>query len=197
MYVICHSKLLITIMLRWKMKCTDINGQSCHTYNQLIWVSYSRSSNEAIHSYLVWSVFLLLLWASTGNVSYVFFHKASQGSWPLPHPLISELTMVRALWPLNASPDWKLSTVPEMEPWKSLIYTRLCQKGEKWPSQCQPRLFYSQPRQLPSARHSVLKPACIPPILLVENLSSKWIAPTDNMQPKLHDEYTCHQLLKM
>ena len=34
----------------------------------------------------------------------------------------------------------------------------------------------------------------LPPILLAQNLSSKWIAPTDNMQPKLHDEYTCHQV---
>ena len=34
------------------------------------------------------------------------------GSWPRPHPLI---TMVRALQPVDASPDWKLSTVPGME----------------------------------------------------------------------------------
>ena len=43
----------------------------------------------------------------------------SQGSWPLPHQLISELTMVRTLQPANASPDWKLSTVPEMKPLQS------------------------------------------------------------------------------
>ena len=34
----------------------------------------------------------------------------------------------------------------------------------------------------------------IPPFLLVQNLSSKWIAPTDNMWSKLHHEYTRHQL---
>ena len=39
-----------------------------------------------------------------------------QGSWPLPCPLISKLTMVRALRPVNTSPDWKLPTLPEMEP---------------------------------------------------------------------------------
>ena len=32
--------------------------------------------------------------------------------------------------------------------------------------------------------------------LLAQNLSSKWIAPTDNMWPKLHNEYTRHQWLK-
>ena len=39
-------------------------------------------------------------------------------------------------------------------------------------------------------------PPPIPPILLAQNLSSKLIAPTDNMRPKLHDEYTRHQWLK-
>ena len=45
--------------------------------------------------------------------------------------------MVRALRPVSASPNSKLSTVPEMELLKrqrSLIYTHLCQKGEKWPN---------------------------------------------------------------
>ena len=32
--------------------------------------------------------------------------------------------------------------------------------------------------------------------LVAQNLSSKRIAPTDNMHPKLHDEYTRHQWLK-
>ena len=36
----------------------------------------------------------------------------------------------------------------------------------------------------------------IPPFLLAQNLSSKRIVPTDNMRPKLHDEYTCHEQLK-
>ena len=39
-------------------------------------------------------------------------------------------------------------------------------------------------------------PPPIPPFLLVQNLSSKRIAPTDNMQPKFHDEYTRQQWLK-
>ena len=39
-------------------------------------------------------------------------------------------------------------------------------------------------------------PPPVPPFLLAQNLSSKQIAPTDNMQPKLHDVYTHHQWLK-
>ena len=38
-------------------------------------------------------------------------------------------------------------------------------------------------------------PPPIPPFLLAHNLSSKWIAPTDNMRPKLHDKYTRHQVV--
>ena len=39
-------------------------------------------------------------------------------------------------------------------------------------------------------------PPSIPCFLLAQNLSSKWIAPTDNMWSKLHDEYTHHQWFK-
>ena len=70
--------------------------------------------------------------STSANSTVNFSHQASQDLWPLPRPLISELTMVRALRPVNASPDWKLSTVPEMESLKrqkSPIYSRLCQKG--------------------------------------------------------------------
>ena len=36
-------------------------------------------------------------------------------------------------------------------------------------------------------------PPPIPPFLLAQNLPSKWIVPTDNVRPNLHDEYTHHQ----
>ena len=39
-------------------------------------------------------------------------------------------------------------------------------------------------------------PPLIPPFCQQKNLSSKWIAPTDNMWPRLHDECTHHQWLK-
>ena len=75
-------------------------------------------------------------------------------------------------------------------------------KPEKWPSQCRPRLFYSQPRKLlrmcMAPRAETSPPPPIPLFFLAQNLSSKWIAPTDtrNMRPKLHDEYTRHKWLK-
>ena len=40
------------------------------------------------------------------------------------------------------------------------------------------------------------QPPPVSPFLLAQNLSSKWIAPTDNMQSKLHDKCTRHQWLK-
>ena len=40
-------------------------------------------------------------------------------------------------------------------------------------------------------------PPPIPPFLLVQRLSSKWIVPTDYMWPRLHDEYTRHLWLKI
>ena len=52
-------------------------------------------------------------------------------SWPLPRPLISELTMVRALQPMNASPDCKLSTVPKIQRQRSGFYACLCQEMTK------------------------------------------------------------------
>ena len=35
-------------------------------------------------------------------------------------------------------------------------------------------------------------PLPVPPFLLVQNLSSKWIAPNDNIQPNFNDDYSCH-----
>ena len=45
-------------------------------------------------------------------------------------------------------------------------------------------------------RAEIRPPPPIPPFLLAQNLFSKRNAPTDNMQPKFHDEYTRHQWLK-
>ena len=38
-------------------------------------------------------------------------------------------------------------------------------------------------------------PPPILPLLLAQNVFSKWITQTDNMRLKLHDEYTHHQWL--
>ena len=68
------------------------------------------------YKYFVWSVFPLLLGASTGNFSQRCFHQFSWGSWLWPHPLISEHSLVRDLWPVNTPSDRKVPTVPEMKP---------------------------------------------------------------------------------
>ena len=60
--------------------------------------------------------------------------------------------MVSTVRPVNASPDWKVSTDPEIGPLqgeRSGFRTHLCLQGEKCSSKCQPRPFYSQPIQLP------------------------------------------------
>ena len=44
--------------------------------------------------------------------------------------------------------------------------------------------------------HDAHPPPSFLPCLLVQNLSLKRIAPTDNVQAKLHDKYTRHQWLK-
>ena len=57
----------------------------------------------------------------------------------------------------------------------------------------------NQPRKPPCAQHPMLKPTHLPSshlFLLVQNLSSKQIAPTDNMWPKSDDAKKCHQWLK-
>ena len=93
-----------------------------------------------------------------------------------PHPLISELSMVRALWSANAPPDWKLPTVLD-----GASMPNCANKGKKWFNQCLPRLFYSQggqpPRILP---HKFPHPT----FMLAPNRPSKRFALTDNMWPK-------------
>ena len=67
-------------------------------------------------------------------------------------------------------------------------------QGKKWSSQCQPRPFYSQPRQLPCAWQVMNMPSHLSlsyPFGGI-NLLSKWIVLTDNMQPKSNDHQMCH-----
>ena len=59
------------------------------------------------------------------------------------------------------------------------------------------KAFLSQPRQPPCAWHFTPKPTHLPLSHPKQNLSSKQIVSTGNMWPKLNDEYTCHQWLKI
>ena len=110
--------------------------------------------------------------------------------------------MVRALQPVNASPDWKLTTVSEMHPLKrqsSLIYARLCTKKKREIAKPVPTKVFLQPVKAAAMSTALggepthLHLSCL---FLAQNLSSKRIAPTDNMWPKLHYAYTRHQWLK-
>ena len=83
--------------------------------------SDSHSPSNECHD---WSVLKI---AAMVNPLYTEFHFLELFLWiPLPRPLVSKLTMVRALRRVNTSPDWKLSIVPEMElpewfPWEKYI----------------------------------------------------------------------------
>ena len=46
-----------------------------------------------------------------------------------------------------------------------------------------------------SARAAPHLPPPVPPFLLAQNLSSEWIAPTDNMRLNFDDNYSCHSQL--
>ena len=66
----------------------------------------------------LWISFLVLI--STSASSYIALEtwttaSLTQSLW-VHDPLISELSMVRALWPASAPPDWMLPTSPEMVP---------------------------------------------------------------------------------
>ena len=122
-----------------------------------------------------------------------FFHHASPGWWPWPHPLSSKVIMV-----MNTG---NCPKVPEMEPIQmqdSSFYAPSIKRREMVQPMPTIRCFYRQPRQPPCARHVMTLPTHppYPILLLVQNLSSKRIAPTDKMQPKLHEEYIPHMWFK-
>ena len=60
--------------------------------------------------YCLVSVFPLMLGASTGNLSQSFFEAYSGGS------LISHLSIVRTVPPVNTPPEYKLLSIPEIVP---------------------------------------------------------------------------------
>ena len=64
-------------------------------------------------------------------------------------------------------------------------------KGEKWPTLCQPRSFYSQPGQLPCACHPMPKPLYLP---LFHTFYR--IMPTDNMWPMVRFLCTQNQMMR-
>ena len=102
--------------------------------------------------------------------------------------------MVRALRPVNISPDW-LKTVYNAKngaPTKAeehFLHPFVWKRRE---------MAKPVPTKTATVHCHPLGDTHPPPpvslFLLAQNLSSKQITPTDNMQSKLNDEYTCHQL---
>ena len=137
------------------------------------------------YGYLLWLEFSLLLGASTGNLSSRFFVPFSGGSWPWPHPLISELQ-----WSGLSNQQMLLLTE------NCLQYQKWCPKrGKEWflclfvltrweIIQPVPTRAFLQPAKAATMCTACCDYACPPPpipsYLVVQNLSLKWILPTDN-----------------
>ena len=90
----------------------------------------------------------------------------------------------------NAPPVWKLPTDPEMVPQKlgGEVSVPICAKKLRI-VQPVPTKAFLQPAKTATICTACHKYAHLPPpipvfILLAQNISSKPIAPTDNMQPK-------------
>ena len=89
------------------------NAQSCSTDNGVQITKTETEITKIINSlttigYLLDAfikLWILLLEASTGNLSQSFINPFSVGSRPWTHPLISERSIVKALRPQNAPLD--------------------------------------------------------------------------------------------
>ena len=152
------------------------------------WVSFiHRASFSAWKSF--WSYFAQFAFPL---LKHGFFHQASRGLWPWPHPLSSKLIMVMNTGNCLKCQNWS--------PYKcrTAVSMPACAKKRNGPVSADYVCVYRQLRQPPCARHVMTLPTHLPyPILLlVQNLSSKRIAPTNKIQPKLHEEYIPHMWFK-
>ena len=64
------------------------------------------------------------------------------------------------------------------------------------PTDNQDRLHQAKAVAMCMACHDYVHPPPVPPFFLGQNLSSKWIVPTDNMRPKSDDAKKRHWYLK-
>ena len=143
-----------------------------------------------------------------------YFHfclKLSLETWVqalLTHPLwVHDLGHTHSLVSVQESRPSDQGTLPR---------TKNCLVPTRW-KECFLRLFVQESRQIAhlSLTKAFLQPAAttamctccqaercthplppVPPFLLAQSLSSKRIAPTDNMQPKCDDAKRRHRLLK-
>ena len=90
------------------------------------------------------------------NINSDWMSNASSGLYYLRrsfNPLYTEFHFLKAAYSARNGAH-KKAEEPYLRPFVS--------KGDKCSSQCQPGLFYSQPRQLPCAWHPALKPTHLP-----------------------------------
>ena len=126
--------------------------------------------------------------------------------------------LTHPLWVHNVSHTHSLSNVQWSGPsdHRTLLRTKSCLKSHKW-SHYKVKGAFSTPicarKQTNSppgtdqgffiascnSRHALSARAVdpLPPFLLVQNLPSKWIVPTDNMQSKTDNAKKCHLLSRV
>ena len=132
-------------------------------------------------------IYQILLGTSIGNSTQWNIQAHSTGPWLWPHLHISNISIARTLRPVNACPDWKLPTVPKIEPLQgegNIFYVCLWSKKEKCPTQCQILAFLRSATTFAMCCHpdgDTHPPSPIPLSLYSKEPISKWIASTDNM----------------
>ena len=130
-----------------------------------------------------------MLWVSPGNLNHSFSHMPFSSAWPWPHPLISKGSVVRSFRPDSAPPDWRLPKMSEWSPYKAKrVFSRpICAKKQ---NNGPPGIDQGFSTASCNSRHAMVPSRWHPPTssrptlsASAEPISSKRIAPTDNMQP--------------
>ena len=115
--------------------------------------------------------------------------------------------LTHSLWVHNIGHTHSLASIQEsgLSDQRTLLQTKSCLKCQRWSPYKVKEAFSTpicarkQTNGSPSIDQGFSTGSCnrpVPPFLLAQNLSSKRIAPTDNMQPTTDDVKRSHQLLK-
>ena len=87
----------------------------------------------------------------------------------LTHPLISKHSIVRALQPENTHLDLKLPEMEFLQGERSIFYTRLCKKANKWPVMVK----MDPPKLVPPGTNFLINKDP-PELILLKNLDPLW-----------------------
>ena len=91
---------------------------------QFLYLPVLQSFEANLLGSFLWLYFHLCLEVSIGNLSQSFLEAICVGSWPWPHPLISELSMVWAFRPANTPLDWNQKSCPYKR--RGVVSTHAC-----------------------------------------------------------------------